>query len=87
MLFHRNNGLQLLAPLLRQQSSSGAHNHQLMYEACLAVWQLTFYQPAAEAMSSAGIVIGLVETARTATKEKVQQASYLKLHSVGACSF
>ncbi|KAK9845572.1 hypothetical protein WJX84_004458 [Apatococcus fuscideae] len=82
MLFHRANGLQLLAPLLRQQSASGAHNHQLMYEACLAVWQLTFYQPAAEAMQGAGMVAGLVETARTATKEKVLRMALLAISNL-----
>ena len=45
---------------------------QLLYEAGLAVWQLTFYVPAAAAMGSAGVVAGLVELARHGSKEKVR---------------
>ena len=37
----------------------------------MCVWQLTFYEPAAEAMGSSGVVHGLVDMARQATKEKV----------------
>ena len=36
------------------------------------MWQLTFYAPAAAAMGSAGVVSGLVELARHASKEKVR---------------
>ena len=51
--------------------AGGQHGHQLQYEAGLAVWQLTYYPPAKEAMGAAGIVPGLVDTVRIATKEKV----------------
>ena len=37
----------------------------------MCVWQLTFYEPAAQAMGSSGVVQGLVDMARSATKEKV----------------
>ena len=37
----------------------------------MCVWQLTFYEQAAEAMGSSGVVQGLVDMARQATKEKV----------------
>lgn len=71
-LFQRVPGsVQLLAPLLRSSSQNAAPNQQLLYEAGLCVWQLTFYEPAAEAMGSSGVVQGLVEMARLATKEKV----------------
>ena len=54
-------------------SCAGAqHGHQLQYEAGLAVWQLTYYPPAKEAMGPAGIVPGLVDTVRIASKEKVR---------------
>ena len=72
-LFQRVPGsVQLLAPLLRSSTQSAAPNQQLLYEAGLCVWQLTFYEPAAEAMGSSGVVQGLVEMARSATKEKVR---------------
>ena len=72
VLFQRVSGsVQLLAPLLRSNASSAAPNQQLLYEAGMCVWQLTFYEPAAEAMGSSGVVQGLVDMARSATKEKV----------------
>ena len=72
ILFQRVPGsVQLLAPLLRSNASSTAPNQQLLYEAGMCVWQLTFYEPAAEAMGSSGVVQGLVDMARSATKEKV----------------
>lgn len=46
-------GVQLLAPLLRG-ASGPSPNQQLLYDAGLAAWQLTFYQPAAEIMGTTG---------------------------------
>ncbi len=47
-------------------------NMQLLYEAALCIWQLTFLDEAAEVIATtAGIVASLVEIARTAQKEKV----------------
>ena len=72
ILFQRVSGsVQLLAPLLRSNASAAAPNQQLLYEAGMCVWQLTFYEPAAQAMGSSGVVQGLVDMARSATKEKV----------------
>lgn len=47
-------------------------NVQLLYEAALCIWQLTFLQQAAEALASSSIVSSLVELARVAPKEKVR---------------
>lgn len=72
VLFQRVSGsVQLLAPLLRSNASAAAPNQQLLYEAGMCVWQLTFYEPAAQAMGSSGVVQGLVDMARSASKEKV----------------
>ena len=72
ILFQRVSGsVQLLAPLLRSNASAAAPNQQLLYEAGMCVWQLTFYEPAAQAMGSSGVVQSLVDMARSATKEKV----------------
>lgn len=73
-LFAKSGGVALLAPLLRAGAAGGpgAPSSQLLYEAGLAIWQLSFYQPAAAAMGSAGVLPGLVELARTAPKEKVR---------------
>jgi len=72
VLFQRVSGsVQLLAPLLRSNASVAAPNQQLLYETGMCVWQLTFYDQAAEAMGNSGVVQGLVDMARQATKEKV----------------
>ena len=83
ILFQRVSGsVQLLAPLLRSNASSAAPNQQLLYEAGMCVWQLTFYEPAAEAMGSSGVVQGLVDMARSATKEKVMPNPRSAVHHV-----
>jgi len=43
----------LLAPLLRNAGAPAA-NQQVLYDAGLGVWQLTFYRPAAEIMGTTG---------------------------------
>ena len=80
-LFAKSGGVALLAPLLRAGAAGGpgAPGSQLLYEAGLALWQLSFYQPAAAAMGSAGVLPGLVELARTAPKEKARPTLTLNL--------
>lgn len=46
-------------------------NVQLLYEAALCIWQLTFLPQAAEVIAASGIVASLVDLARVAPKEKV----------------
>jgi len=48
-----------------------APNMQLLYEAVLCIWQLTFLQEAAETIASSAVVPSLVEVAKIAQKEKV----------------
>lgn len=50
-------GVQLLAPVLRgAEASAGGQppNQQLLYNAGLATWELTFHQPAAQLMPQSG---------------------------------
>lgn len=83
VLFQRLSGsVQLLAPLLRSNASVAAPNQQLLYETGMCVWQLTFYEQAAEAMGSSGVVQGLVDMARQATKEKVMRVAMLALRNL-----
>lgn len=61
-------------------AGSAAPNVQLLYEAALCNWQLSFLPAAAEVMANSGVVPNLVELARTAQKEKVpshRQPGYL----------
>jgi V-type H+-transporting ATPase subunit H len=88
-LFTRASGASLLAPLLRGAAGAGSSSGQpppsaqLLYEAGLCVWQLTFYPAAAQAMAGASIVPSLVDLARHASKEKV----LLPSHSPAHCAF
>jgi len=77
----RHGALGLLAPCLRA-ASAGPHNVQLLYEAGLAVWLLTFYPPAAEGTLASGALAGLLETARSASKEKVVRVALAALRNL-----
>ncbi|BDA44912.1 V-type proton ATPase subunit H [Coccomyxa sp. Obi] len=85
-LFTRASGASLLAPLLRGGAGSSSAqpppSHQLLYEAGLCVWQLTFYPPALQAMAGAHIVPSLVDLARHASKEKVVRVALLALQNL-----
>ncbi len=80
----RHGALGLLAPTLRA-AGAGPHNVQLLYEAGVAVWLLTFYAPAAEGTLASGALAGLIETARNATKEKVVRVSLAALRNLLDC--
>jgi len=80
----RHGVLGLLAPTLRA-ASAGPHNVQLLYEAALATWLLTFYAPAAEGTLVSGALAGLIETARSATKEKVVRVALAALRNLLEC--
>jgi hypothetical protein len=54
VMVHRAGGPALLAPFVAMPSNGSPLNIQLLYEAALCVWQLSFYKPAAEALSGAG---------------------------------
>ncbi|CAL5229877.1 g13289 [Coccomyxa viridis] len=86
-LFMRASGASLLAPLLRSATSGSgaaqaAPSHQLLYEAGLCAWQLTFYHPAAQAMASSRITPALVNLARHAQKEKVVRVALMGLKNL-----
>ena len=80
----RHGALGLLAPTLRS-AAAGPHNVQLLYDAGLAVWLLTFYAPAAEGTVASGALAGLIETARGASKEKVVRVALQALRNLLDC--
>jgi len=69
-------GVALLAPLLRNAGAPAA-NQQVLYDAGLGVWQLTFYRPAAEIMRTTGA------RARISTKSAVLQLPAQRSFALG----
>jgi hypothetical protein len=56
---HIAGGVQLLAPILRGAAANAGGqppNQQLLYDAGLATWELTFHRPAVQLMPQSGAV-------------------------------
>ncbi|KAJ4974189.1 hypothetical protein NE237_007363 [Protea cynaroides] len=73
--------VQLIYPVSTQQSI------QLLYETCLCVWILSYYEPAVEYLETPRILPRLLEVVKNSTKEKVVRVCVLtlkNLHSKGA---
>lgn len=69
VMLHRAGGVQLLAPLVVMPASGSGQqlNIQLLYEATLCCWELSFYRPAADVLcGSTNVVGGLVDMVRLA---------------------
>lgn len=80
-MFTRSGGVPLLAPLLRMQGVPSP-NPQMVYDAAVCVWNLTYYVPSTHLMHNAGIVPGLVELVKFATKEKALRVSLFALKNL-----
>lgn len=80
-LFTRTGGVPLLAPLLRLQGIPSP-NPQMVYDAGVCVWNLTYHAPAAHLMHNAGIIAGLVELVKLATKEKILRVALFALRNL-----
>ncbi|CAM6120518.1 unnamed protein product [Calypogeia fissa] len=73
-------GVKLLADLI---SPASTHQYvQLLYEAILCMWLLTYYDPVFEAMTEAQVVPRLVEVVKVSTKEKVTRVALLSLRNL-----
>jgi V-type H+-transporting ATPase subunit H len=81
-MFLRVGGGPLLAPLVRMPPPGGQLNIQLLYEAVLCCWELSFHRPAADALATAPLVGGLVDVVRLAQKEKLVRAALLALRNL-----
>ncbi|CAI0569421.1 unnamed protein product [Linum tenue] len=67
--FVQADGIKLLIPLISPASSQ--QSIQLLYETCLCIWLLSFYEPAIEYLATSRTLPRLVEVVRSSTKEKV----------------
>lgn len=69
VMLHRAGGVQLVAPLVAMPAPSSGQqlNIQLLYEATLCCWELSFYRPAADVLCGSTNVVGaLVDIVRLA---------------------
>ncbi|BBN17967.1 V-type H+-transporting ATPase subunit H [Marchantia polymorpha subsp. ruderalis] len=79
-LFVEAGGVKSLVPLISPASTQ--QYIQLLYEATLSVWLLTFYERATEAMAETKIIHQLVEVVKVSTKEKVVRVALLSLRNL-----
>ncbi|OWM75743.1 hypothetical protein CDL15_Pgr021908 [Punica granatum] len=67
--FVQADGIKLLIPLISPASTQ--QSIQLLYETCLCVWLLSYYEPAIEFLATTGILPRLIDVVKSSTKEKV----------------
>lgn len=67
--FVQADGVKLLIPLISPASTQ--QSIQLLYETCLCVWLLSYYEPAIEYLATSRALPRLVDVVRSSTKEKV----------------
>ncbi|XVE62314.1 hypothetical protein DITRI_Ditri06bG0108200 [Diplodiscus trichospermus] len=67
--FVQADGVKLLIPLISPASTQ--QSIQLLYETCLCVWLLSYYEPAIEYMATSRALPRLIDVVRSSTKEKV----------------
>lgn len=77
VMLHRAGGVQLLAPLvIMPPPGTGQLNIQLLYEASLCCWELSFHRPAADVLCGSTNVVGaLVDMVRLAQVRAARDAA------------
>lgn len=78
----RAGGTVLLTPLVKMPTQGAQLDIQLLYEATLCMWEISYHKPAADALASAAVVGGLVDIVRLAKKEKLVRAALLTLKNL-----
>lgn len=82
-MFCRSPGaMAMLIPLVGMPPTGAQLNIQLLYEAIMCVWELSFYRPAVDALATESVVAGLVDVVRLAQKEKLVRAALLALKNL-----
>jgi hypothetical protein len=83
-MLHRAGGVQLLAPLVAMPPpGNGQLNIQLLYEATLCCWELSFHRPAADVLCGSTNVVGaLADIVQLAAKEKLVRVALMALKNL-----
>ncbi|KAI4314893.1 hypothetical protein L6164_027756 [Bauhinia variegata] len=63
------DGVKLLVPLISPASTQ--QSMQLLYETCLCIWLLSYYEPAIEYLATSRALPRLIDVVKSSTKEKV----------------
>ncbi|RDX87178.1 V-type proton ATPase subunit H, partial [Mucuna pruriens] len=67
--FVQVDGIKLLVPLITPASTQ--QSIQLLYETCLCIWLLSYYEPAIEYLVTSRTLPRLIDVVKSSTKEKV----------------
>ncbi|XAR55640.1 hypothetical protein NMG60_11035773 [Bertholletia excelsa] len=78
--FVQADGVKLLIPLISPASTQ--QSIQLLYETCLCVWLLSYYEPAIEYLATSRSLPRLIEVVKGSTKEKVVRVVVLTLRNL-----
>ncbi|XP_078163215.1 putative V-type proton ATPase subunit H [Carex rostrata] len=68
-LFVQGDGVKLLIPLI--SPASNQQSIQILYETCLCIWLLSYFEPAIDNLSTTRVISSLMEVVKGSTKEKV----------------
>eukprot|EP00249_Psilotum_nudum_P006870 c20124_g1_i2 orf=272-1621(+) len=79
-LFVQADGVHLIVPLISPASSQ--QYIQLLYEATLCMWLLSFFEAAVDAIASTRILPRLLDVLKTTTKEKVVRVTVLTIKNL-----
>jgi V-type H+-transporting ATPase subunit H len=79
-LFVQADGVKLLIPLISPASTQ--QSMQLLYETCLCLWLLSYYEPAIDYFATTRGLARLIEVVKGSTKEKVVRVVVLILRNL-----
>lgn len=78
--FVQADGVKLLVPLITPASTQ--QSIQLLYETCLCIWLLSYYEPAIEYLATSRTLPRLIDVVKSSTKEKVVRVVVLTLKNL-----
>uniref|UniRef100_A0A1J3CY23 V-type proton ATPase subunit H n=1 Tax=Noccaea caerulescens TaxID=107243 RepID=A0A1J3CY23_NOCCA len=78
--FVQADGVKLLVPLISPASTQ--QSIQLLYETCLCIWLLSYYEPAVEYLATSRTMQRLTEVVKSSTKEKVVRVVILTFRNL-----
>ncbi|CAI5516808.1 unnamed protein product [Closterium sp. Naga37s-1] len=79
-IFAKADGVRLLLPYIAPVA--GQNQMQLLYEAVLCLWLLSFHEPSLEAIRQARILPRLIDVAKSSAKEKIVRVAVLTLSNL-----